>query len=128
MSDAERACHGRVRSSPAPAAIAAGGAAPRGRGRRRGDLRPTRARFEQLGTLDRARQDIAAFGGRVVAVPFDLESDDTRAALVDQVEEQLGPVDILVNNAAAGMFRTFLDWTDSSMAKTLEPGSRPRGS
>ena len=79
---------------------------------------------------------------RVVAIPFDLSSDEhPRAALIDQVEEQLGPVDILVNNAAAGTFRTFLDWTDASMAKTLDlnfwapwqlirrvlPGMRERG-
>ena len=144
MSDAERACHGRV-------ALVTG--ASRGIGRavairlaaEGADVaicaRPAPG-FEQLGTLDRAREDIAAFGGRVVAIPFDLGSDEhPRAALVDQVEEQLGPVDILVNNAAAGTFRTFLDWTDSSMAKTLElnfwapwqlirrvlPGMRERG-
>ena len=98
--------------------------------------------FEQLGTLDRAREDIAAFGGRVLAIPFDLGSDEhPRAALVDQVEDELGPIDILVNNAAAGTFRSFLDWTDAAMAKTLElnfwapwqlirrvlPGMRERG-
>jgi NAD(P)-dependent dehydrogenase (short-subunit alcohol dehydrogenase family) len=98
--------------------------------------------FEQLGTLEQARDEIAGFGGRVVALPFDVgRTDPPRAALIDQVEEQLGPIDILVNNTAAGTFRPFMDWTDSAMAKTLElnfwapwhlirrvlPGMRERG-
>jgi NAD(P)-dependent dehydrogenase (short-subunit alcohol dehydrogenase family) len=77
--------------------------------------------FEQLGTLGQARDEIAVFGGRVMAVPFDVgRTDPPRDALIDQVEEQLGPVDILVNNAAAGSFRPFMEWTDDAMAKTLE--------
>ena len=144
MSDPERACHGRV-------ALVTGASRWIGRAvairlaAEGADVaicaRPAPG-FEQLGTLERAREDIAAFGGRVVAIPFDLGSDEhPRAALVDQVEEQLGAVDILVNNAAAGTFRTFLDWTDASMAKTLDlnfwapwqlirrvlPGMRERG-
>ena len=42
------------------------------------------------------------------------------AALIDEVEETLGPIDILVNNAAAGAFRPFMDSTDETMATTLE--------
>jgi NAD(P)-dependent dehydrogenase (short-subunit alcohol dehydrogenase family) len=82
--------------------------------------RPTPA-FEQLGTLDAARDQVAAFGGRVVAIPFDLGStDQPRDALIDAVESKLGPVDILVNNAAAGTFRPFLEWSDRAIAKVLE--------
>jgi NAD(P)-dependent dehydrogenase (short-subunit alcohol dehydrogenase family) len=103
--------------------------------------RPTPG-FGQLGTLEEARDAIGALGGRVVAIPFDLGAAEVpRSALVEQVEDQLGPVDILVNNAAAGTFRPFLDWTDAAMAKTLElnfwapwqlirsvlPGMRERG-
>jgi len=99
--------------------------------------------FENLGTLEGAREAVAAFGGRVLAVPFDLSTDDPpRATLVDRVEAELGPVDILVNNAAAGSFRPFLEWTDDAMATILGlnfwapwhlirrvlPGMRARGS
>src|SRR5262245_59332796 len=81
--------------------------------------RPTPG-FEQLGTLEQARTGIAELGGRVVAIPFDLgDTEQPRDALVDQVEAALGPVDILVNNAAAGTFLPFMEWSDSAITKTL---------
>jgi NAD(P)-dependent dehydrogenase (short-subunit alcohol dehydrogenase family) len=98
--------------------------------------------FEKLGTLEQARDELAAFGGRVLAVPFDVgRTDPPRAALIEEVEETLGPIEILVNNAAAGAFRPFMDWTDDAMVTTLElnfwapwhlirralPGMRERG-
>jgi NAD(P)-dependent dehydrogenase (short-subunit alcohol dehydrogenase family) len=74
-----------------------------------------------LGTLDAAHDEIAALGARVLGVPFDVGDPLLdRAALVDAVEAELGPVDILVNNAAAGGFRAFLEWTDAQMAKVME--------
>lgn len=44
--------------------------------------------------------DVRAFGARVALVPADLAAPDAIAALFDSVEAELGPVDILVNNAA----------------------------
>jgi NAD(P)-dependent dehydrogenase (short-subunit alcohol dehydrogenase family) len=103
--------------------------------------RPTPG-FENLGTLARAREELAELGGRVAAIPFDLsKSDPPRAELVEHVEHELGPADILVNNAAAGSFRRFMDWTDAAMGTILElnfwapwhlirrvlPGMRQRG-
>jgi NAD(P)-dependent dehydrogenase (short-subunit alcohol dehydrogenase family) len=75
----------------------------------------------QLGTLEETRDEIAALGGSVVAIPFDLSDPSLdRAALVDDVERELGPVDILVNNAAGSGFRPFLEWTDAQIATVLE--------
>jgi NAD(P)-dependent dehydrogenase (short-subunit alcohol dehydrogenase family) len=74
-----------------------------------------------LGTLEATHEELAALGGDVLAVPFDLRDPSLdRATLVDQVEERLGPVDILVNNAAAGGYRPFLEWTDEQIADVLE--------
>ncbi|HEU5306300.1 MAG TPA: SDR family oxidoreductase [Acidimicrobiia bacterium] len=74
-----------------------------------------------LGTLEATREELAALGGDVLAVPFDLRDPSLdRAGLVDRVEERLGPVDILVNNAAAGGYRPFLEWTDEQIADVLE--------
>src|SRR5258708_30963676 len=42
---------------------------------------------------------IRAGGGRALAVEADLSDPATPALLFDAAEEQLGPVDILVNNA-----------------------------
>jgi len=47
---------------------------------------------------------IEAHGGRAVAVVADLADGDDRARIVPEVEAALGPVDILVNNAAAAFY------------------------
>jgi NAD(P)-dependent dehydrogenase (short-subunit alcohol dehydrogenase family) len=76
---------------------------------------------EHLGTLERARDEIAALGGDVMAIPFDLgDRSLDRAALVDGIERELGPIDILVNNAASNGYRPFLEWTDEQIARVLE--------
>ena len=77
--------------------------------------------IEKLGTLDEARDELAALGGQVLAMPFDMaDASQDRRVLVDQVERELGPVDILVNNAAANGYRPFLEWTDEQISKVLE--------
>src|SRR5436305_321760 len=51
-------------------------------------------------------------GGRAVAIAADLGDPSTsRAAVVQQAEAALGPVDILVNNAAMSLFRNVAEWS-----------------
>ncbi|WP_116368795.1 SDR family NAD(P)-dependent oxidoreductase [Parahaliea mediterranea] len=52
------------------------------------------------GTLEGAVAEIEAAGGRAVALACDLSSAEARADLVSRAEAALGPLDILVNNAA----------------------------
>ncbi len=52
------------------------------------------------GTIDDTVRRIEATGGRAIAVPTNLAVDAEVEAMVATTEEQLGPVDILVNNAA----------------------------
>jgi citronellol/citronellal dehydrogenase len=52
------------------------------------------------GTIDDTVRQIDAAGGRAIAVPTNLASDAEVEAMVATTVEQLGPVDILVNNAA----------------------------
>ena len=61
---------------------------------------------------------ICAAGGRAIAVEADLRSADVAAALFDRAEAELGPVDILVNNATG--------WSagDSFAAAALDPAGR----
>jgi citronellol/citronellal dehydrogenase len=47
---------------------------------------------------------IEAGGGRAHAIACDLSDGDDRARIVSEVERELGPVDVLVNNAAAAMY------------------------
>jgi 3-oxoacyl-[acyl-carrier protein] reductase len=49
--------------------------------------------------------EIRAAGGKAMAVKMDVSSIDEVQAAVKQIEEGLGPVDILVNNAAYGIVR-----------------------
>jgi NAD(P)-dependent dehydrogenase (short-subunit alcohol dehydrogenase family) len=82
--------------------------------------RPTPG-FAEFGTLERAAEEIGDLGAKVLAIPFDLaDASLDRAGLVEQVERELGVIDILVNNAAGGGFRSFLEWTDAQMATVLE--------
>lgn len=56
------------------------------------------------GTLRDTVDLIRASGGRAEAFRADLSSADDRARLVDEVRSSLGPIDILVNNAAVTFF------------------------
>jgi NAD(P)-dependent dehydrogenase (short-subunit alcohol dehydrogenase family) len=53
------------------------------------------------GTLEGAVQLIQEAGGRAAGVACDLSQADARADLVQQAEAHFGPLDIIVNNAAA---------------------------
>ncbi|KUI29294.1 SDR family NAD(P)-dependent oxidoreductase [Mycobacterium sp. GA-2829] len=56
------------------------------------------------GTLRGTVADIEAAGGRAVPFQVDLTSSESRAEMFERVVADLGPVDILVNNAATSIF------------------------
>lgn len=61
--------------------------------------------------------EIEAVGGAALVLPCDLsDPDGGRDALVATVEAELGPVDILVNNAAAGGYQAFDVFTAEDLA------------
>src|SRR5215469_11745041 len=66
---------------------------------------------------------IRAAGGRAVAVEADLSDPATPAALIDAAEEQLGPVDILVNNATGWLADTFAPVGVDRLGRDLQPVS-----
>lgn len=57
------------------------------------------------GTLEEAVQVIQAAGGRAAGIACDLSQAEARADLVQQAAEHFGPLDIIVNNAAAATMR-----------------------
>lgn len=73
--------------------------------------------------LERLVAAIEADGGRAIAVPADLRRDDGIRALLDRAGNELGPVDILVNNAAiayaAPVHLTDMKLWDDAMAVNL---------
>jgi 3-oxoacyl-[acyl-carrier protein] reductase len=64
---------------------------------------------------------IRAGGGRAVAVEADLSDPATPAMLFDAAEEQLGPVDILVNNATGWLADTFAPAGTDRLGRSLQP-------
>lgn len=93
------------------------------------------------GSLDETVAGIAAAGGRAEAFPADLSSADERADVMRRVSERLGPVDVLVNNAAVTWFapvdgfapkRSRLMWAvqveaPMHLAQLVVPGMRAAG-
>lgn len=66
--------------------------------------RTTDPRPSLPGTLQETLSLIETAGGRAIAVRADLVDPLDRARIVEQVENELGPVDILINNAARAFF------------------------
>jgi 2-hydroxycyclohexanecarboxyl-CoA dehydrogenase len=54
-------------------------------------------------------RDLERAGGQAISVPMDVTDDDAVRAGVEQAERELGPVEILVNNAGWDELRPFLE-------------------
>ena len=65
--------------------------------------------------------DIEAGGGRAVALEADLTDPAVPARLFDAAEAQLGPVDILVNNATGWVQDTFAPATVDKHGRSMQP-------
>lgn len=68
-----------------------------------GLLARTEAQLQELAT------EIDALGVKVAVVPADVADLEAVNAAVAEVAAQLGPIDILINNAGIGSFAKFLD-------------------
>jgi NAD(P)-dependent dehydrogenase (short-subunit alcohol dehydrogenase family) len=60
---------------------------------------------------EEAAADAGRLTGAALAVQADIRKDDDVAAMVEAVESQLGPIGVLVNNAAATGMKPFLNTT-----------------
>lgn len=82
---------------------------------------PQAYRDHRAGSADHVIAQITAEGGRAVAVEADLCDPAVPAALFDTAEQQLGPVDILINNATGWVQDTFAPDEADSFGRTLRP-------
>jgi len=60
-----------------------------------------------VGKLEALTAEIKAQGGSAIAHPFDLQNLETISHTIQDIERQVGPIDILINNAAVEKFRAF---------------------
>jgi 3-oxoacyl-[acyl-carrier protein] reductase len=84
---------------------------------------PQKYRERRLQEAEPVAVAIRAAGGRAVAAEADLSDPATPAALFDLAEEQLGPVDILINNATGWLADTFAPVTEDRLGRVLQPVS-----
>lgn len=54
--------------------------------------------------LEAARKEIEQFGGRAISIPVDVSDHAQMDAAAERVEQELGPIDIWVNNAMTTVF------------------------
>jgi len=64
------------------------------------------------GSLDSTAKAIGAAGGSVISIAADLAKQSDRRQLVETVQRELGPIDVLVNNAAVTYFEPVLDFPE----------------
>jgi 3-oxoacyl-[acyl-carrier protein] reductase len=64
-------------------------------------------------------ETIRRAGGRAMAVGADVSQAAEVAGMVAAVERELGPVDVLVNNAGIGLVRTVDDLTEEDFDRTI---------
>jgi citronellol/citronellal dehydrogenase len=64
------------------------------------------------GSLATTAAEIRATGGRVLSIVTDLSKAADRDRLVRSVEDELGPIDVLVNNAAVTYFEPVADFSE----------------
>ena len=68
--------------------------------------------------LDLAEQTAAELGGNAVAFELDVTDRESFSRFLDSAEKELGPIDVLINNAGIMPVGPFVDETDET-AKTM---------
>ena len=84
---------------------------------------PAAYRATRLARADNVAESIRAGGGRAAAVEADLSDASSAPALFDAAEAQLGPVNILVNNASGWVADTFVSAATDRFGREQTPVS-----
>jgi 3-oxoacyl-[acyl-carrier protein] reductase len=76
-------------------------------------------------SADQLAETVRLSGGEILAVTADVSKPDDVRAMVARVENQFGPIDLLINNAGiGGPLTPFLDASPDAWWKTLEVNLR----
>ncbi len=70
--------------------------------------------------LELAEQTAAGLGGGTIALPLDVTDRASFAAFLDETERQLGPVDVVINNAGIMPVTALVEESDASIKRQLD--------
>jgi NADP-dependent 3-hydroxy acid dehydrogenase YdfG len=70
--------------------------------------------------LELAEKTASAIGGDTIALELDVTRKDSFASYLSQVEERLGPVDVLINNAGIMPLGRFVDEDDATARRMFD--------
>lgn len=70
--------------------------------------------------LAATQSEVTKLGGRALAIPVDVADADQVEAAAEQVEQELGPIDIWVNNAMASVFAPIREISPKEFRRVTE--------
>ncbi len=69
--------------------------------------------------LDQVSTQVKSLGGKWIGLPFDISQIKKLPFLVQQIEQVVGSVDILINNAGIELYRAFQDYSTADIQLVL---------
>ena len=63
--------------------------------------------------------EIDGLGGQGISLPFDLARVENLSLLIEAIEQQIGAIDILINNAGMEIYRAYADYTLAELQSVL---------
>jgi NAD(P)-dependent dehydrogenase (short-subunit alcohol dehydrogenase family) len=73
----------------------------------------------QLDKLAELEREIAADGGRVASVALDVTNRNSIERAIGTIEDALGPIDVLINNAGVAVSKAVLEQTEADWDKVV---------
>src|SRR6266404_7251525 len=70
--------------------------------------------------LEGARREVQDCGGKALALTTDVADADQVEASIARVEEEVGPIDVLINNAMASVFAPMKEMTTEEFKRVTE--------
>ncbi len=70
--------------------------------------------------LNDAKHEVESFGGRALVLPTDVSDHEAVEAAAVRIEDELGPIDVWVNDAMATVFARFIDTEPEEFKRATE--------
>src|SRR4051812_30606770 len=70
--------------------------------------------------LDAVRREVEEAGSQALVLPLDVADEEAVEAAAQRVEDELGPIDIWVNDAMVTIYAEFLDIEPAEFRRAME--------